>query len=70
MILLYFSFLFGFQIFKCQMCELIFRMPNVYVNFWNVLFIASFKKYFEKTDSEQASLRNGYNEILRKIYER
>ena len=55
MILLYFSFLFCFRIFECQMYELIFRIQNAYVDFSNVLFIISFKNHFEKTDSEQAS---------------
>ena len=44
-------------------------LRNVHVNFSNVLFKASFKNHFEKTDSEQASFRHGYNEILQKIYE-
>lgn len=44
-------------------------MSNVSVNFSDVLFIASFKMNFDKTDSEQANLSHGDNEILWKIYE-
>lgn len=68
MILLCFSFLLSFLIFECRIYELIFRMSNVSVNFSDVLFIASFKMNFDKTDSEQANLSHGDNEILWKIY--
>ena len=62
MILLCFSFLLSFLIFECRIYELIFRISDV-------LFIASFKMNFDKTDSEQANLSHGDNEILWKIYE-
>lgn len=64
-ILLYFSFLFRFWIFKCQLNELVFRMSNINVNFSNVLFLVFFRNYFEKLESEQASLRHRYNEEKR-----